>query len=1261
MSITFGERLRELRKSAKVTQTALAEKLNIHLQTVSKWERGVSEPDISQLGELAEALGIGIGRLLGRDEPDECVCRGFDAEATGRMLSHLRTTRGESQKRLATELGVSADAVSRWERGVTSPDINTLTLLADRYEVPVSRLYGGMSDPQTEETGSISVIASTASRKRFVLIPVIATALICVVAALLTVFLLRGDGRTHGAGMATYTVTVDGTEMTVEAGEWFTPALPSRVGYDFIGWTDADGAAAKFPALIDGDEEYTSVFALHEYTISYWLNGGYTEGERTTAFTVESDSVELPTAYKSGAEFIGWHLEADYSDEPLSRIACEGSDVTLYAEWSDAVYTIEYELNGGVLYGANPSVVTAEEAIELAEPVREGYVFLGWYDAPEGGREHTTVGGENASNLTLHALWQISNAQLIVYYELGGGTADGELPVSLGAGEVYRLPSASRAGYDFLGWNTAGNGSGECVEYLYGREGTTTLYAVWSPKVYTIRYVFDGKYSGEANPDRVTYGDRMTLLPVSRYGYEFVGWYTASEGGELVSEINEENILTMAVLYARFEPLRFEVTLDACGGTLDGGETLTHEIVFGDSYSLPDPVRTGYDFRGWNTKEDGSGEWRTAFGGDEGDMTLYAVWSPVERVVRYEYEGMYESGKVNPNYITYGERVVLQDVYRTGYEFMGWYTARDGSERVTVIDESNLLTITVLYARFEALTYYITLDAAGGAFVYNGGTHETYTFTLSYGDTLVPPVPEKSGYVFTGWQADGVEVTEVNSLNIRDMTLTATWRDNDVTYSVTFDPCGGTFADGDAASAVVPVGQTLAPPVPVRSDHIFLGWYDNAGGLGEPHALICSFEECELTFYAVWQKIVVSGSYEDFEYEIDTATDTVAITAYTGEYGANVDIVIPSVIEGKLVTEICSDGKQSKEARSVVIPEGIVRIGGSAFAGLRVTERLVIPASVTEIGTSAFQITSLGGGLEFAEGSLLKEIGDSAFCRTSFAGDVIVLPNGLETLGSQAFYMAALSGIVLPDTLKRIEGQALSVNRSINPYMEDIYIPASVEYIGAKAINACYICLEADQSVTEAFSPNWAGGDYGGAIRITYNVSPATVRLHCGDEVTELKGNVFDLPELAPSGMRFMGWKDGSGAFVRTYFVTAEDTDLYAYCEEISAFDGSALGTMAKLEPGVLYEIVLYFDRPYYFVPNVDAPVDLTFEYSIGIGSAIDLNSMDYGQLRAVPADGDANTVLEATKVGWTPGMHFEAIGIPMKATFILSIYFSVS
>ena len=83
----FSERLKELRKAANITQTQLADKLNLHPQTVSKWERGLSEPDISQLGEIAAALGITMEKLCGQAEAEQTFVGDFHVEQLGKMIS----------------------------------------------------------------------------------------------------------------------------------------------------------------------------------------------------------------------------------------------------------------------------------------------------------------------------------------------------------------------------------------------------------------------------------------------------------------------------------------------------------------------------------------------------------------------------------------------------------------------------------------------------------------------------------------------------------------------------------------------------------------------------------------------------------------------------------------------------------------------------------------------------------------------------------------------------------------------------------------------------------------------------------------------------------------------------------------------------------------------------------------------------------------------------------------------------------------------
>jgi len=65
---TFGERLKELRKSKNLTQEKLAEQLSVNRDALAKWETDRAYPDVSIIKELAIFFDVSIDFLLGRDE-----------------------------------------------------------------------------------------------------------------------------------------------------------------------------------------------------------------------------------------------------------------------------------------------------------------------------------------------------------------------------------------------------------------------------------------------------------------------------------------------------------------------------------------------------------------------------------------------------------------------------------------------------------------------------------------------------------------------------------------------------------------------------------------------------------------------------------------------------------------------------------------------------------------------------------------------------------------------------------------------------------------------------------------------------------------------------------------------------------------------------------------------------------------------------------------------------------------------------------------
>ena len=62
---TFGQRLKNLRRDAGLSQSDLSDRIGVSIQSISKWENDNTMPDISQIVPLAAVLGVSTDWLLG--------------------------------------------------------------------------------------------------------------------------------------------------------------------------------------------------------------------------------------------------------------------------------------------------------------------------------------------------------------------------------------------------------------------------------------------------------------------------------------------------------------------------------------------------------------------------------------------------------------------------------------------------------------------------------------------------------------------------------------------------------------------------------------------------------------------------------------------------------------------------------------------------------------------------------------------------------------------------------------------------------------------------------------------------------------------------------------------------------------------------------------------------------------------------------------------------------------------------------------------
>ena len=71
MELHIGHNIKRLRRARGLTQRQTAEQLCVSTQAVSKWERGLTYPDVTLLLPIAELFCVTLDELFGRHAAEE--------------------------------------------------------------------------------------------------------------------------------------------------------------------------------------------------------------------------------------------------------------------------------------------------------------------------------------------------------------------------------------------------------------------------------------------------------------------------------------------------------------------------------------------------------------------------------------------------------------------------------------------------------------------------------------------------------------------------------------------------------------------------------------------------------------------------------------------------------------------------------------------------------------------------------------------------------------------------------------------------------------------------------------------------------------------------------------------------------------------------------------------------------------------------------------------------------------------------------------
>lgn len=185
---------------------------------------------------------------------------------------------------------------------------------------------------------------------------------------------------------------------------------------------------------------------------------GKPNGEVMATLQYQSKTYDLPTPSREGYTFDGWYTQVDGGDKVTSIEVTPSTGAyskTLHAHWSANSYTLTYDKNNPHGASVDESDITLTPAATsvkakydsawgtLATASKPGYVFLGWYTKPDGGKQVTSstiVRGD----ITVYAHWRpiTYTIRFNPNADNGEGEVKGEMPsIKVEYDQMVNLPA----------------------------------------------------------------------------------------------------------------------------------------------------------------------------------------------------------------------------------------------------------------------------------------------------------------------------------------------------------------------------------------------------------------------------------------------------------------------------------------------------------------------------------------------------------------------------------------------------------------------------------------------------------------------------------------------------------------------------------------------------------------------------------------------------------------------------------------------------
>ena len=560
---------------------------------------------------------------------------------------------------------------------------------------------------------------------------------------------------------------------------------------------------------------YNSNYKYH-FCVEVAPKGGY-------QFEFDSNGNYLGTAFVGNVPA----KIAKASDTVEGGLYIESEDIETSIDTHAGTFTVTFDMNGHGEQIPAQIVPRGFSVAKPADPVAEGWKFLGWEDESrtplrDDYFDHHAVQKDE----TFKARWEKEsdpNVCTVAFILYGHGTPIPRQDLPIGS-KVTKPQDPTAEGWIFKGWykdynlNTPWDFDTDTVsEY-------TPIFAKWeegiAPKIIeSLNVNVNAPVVGShpdyspvitATPNEVTSLCKVYLTPA---------WICADTESDLYN--GNGTVMTAADTFEAGKYYAFSIqvnTLDAIVAGWQRSSTIVVTINGSAIDSLNHNVLV-------NT-----------FGEDIG--WLRAVWKMPDAGATATYTVNFNMNghgtQVEAQTVKEGEKATKPaDPTEIGYMFVGWY--KDSAfNTVWNFDTDTVTENSTLYALWahnippQPITHNVTFNM-------NGHGDQVASQTVNEGAKATKPSdPTASGYTFDGWYADATfsAVFDFDTAIAADTTIYAKWTANSVTpttpanYTVTFNMNGhGT----QVAAQTVKEGEKANKPAdPSASGYTFDGWYADA-------------------------------------------------------------------------------------------------------------------------------------------------------------------------------------------------------------------------------------------------------------------------------------------------------------------------------------------------------------------------------------------------------------------------------------------------